>query len=303
MKGARICLRSIVARISPTRASACSCSALARSSSAWARIPWPTSPRTRSRLSRARSRCDSAAASWARSWRVSSRTSTCPSLTGRPDSKLIDATTPGRSALTVTPTHRVHRPDRGEGGRPLLRPGLDRGDGLRRRLEGGRLCDRGLDLQGLDRPQDPDHPDDSHQHQPHAPAHSRLPFSTHRPVRHLRAAATRGDTPGRQEIRDDRWIGRLSPIRGSVKRRDSTPRRPAIRRADGCDRRRRAGSVIPRTLDSGRATEGSATPALTLRIPRDARPGSRFLGMTRGVPTSARSRLPSRRASCRPRTP
>ncbi len=103
MKGARICLRSMVARISPTRASACSCSALARSSSAWARMPWPTSPRTRSRLSRARSRCDSAAASWARSWRVSSRTSTCPSLTGRPDSKLIDATTPGRSALTVTP--------------------------------------------------------------------------------------------------------------------------------------------------------------------------------------------------------
>ncbi len=103
VKGARICLRSMVARISPTRASACLSSALTRSSSAWARIPCSTSPRTRSRLRRARSRCASAAASWARSCRVSRRTRISPSRTGRPDSNPIDSTTPGRSALTVTP--------------------------------------------------------------------------------------------------------------------------------------------------------------------------------------------------------
>ena len=42
----------MVARISPTRASACLCSALARSSSAWATMPWlDEALRMRSRLS------------------------------------------------------------------------------------------------------------------------------------------------------------------------------------------------------------------------------------------------------------
>ena len=80
--GARICLRSIVAWISPTRASACLCSALARSYSASATIFCSTRPRALSRLSRARSRWATAAASCARSCRVSSRTSTSPCAHG-----------------------------------------------------------------------------------------------------------------------------------------------------------------------------------------------------------------------------
>jgi hypothetical protein len=46
---------------------------------------------------------DSAAASWARSWLVSSSVSRSPRRTLAPDSKWIFSTIPGRSALTVTP--------------------------------------------------------------------------------------------------------------------------------------------------------------------------------------------------------
>src|SRR5882672_447502 len=51
----------------------------------------------------AKSRCASREASWARSCRVSSSTRISPSRTALPESKLIRATVPGRSALTVTP--------------------------------------------------------------------------------------------------------------------------------------------------------------------------------------------------------
>ena len=47
--------------------------------------------------------CASAAASCARSCLLSSRTRTSPLFTARPESKSISLTTPGRSALTVTP--------------------------------------------------------------------------------------------------------------------------------------------------------------------------------------------------------
>ena len=57
----------------------------------------------RSRLTWASSRWASAAASWARSWLVSSRTSTAPAPTRSPEAKSIFSTMPGRSALTVTP--------------------------------------------------------------------------------------------------------------------------------------------------------------------------------------------------------
>ena len=66
----------------------------------------------RSRLSARARRCASAAASCARSWRASRRTSTSPSRTERPDSNVIASTTPGRSALTVTPCTAAHGPDR-----------------------------------------------------------------------------------------------------------------------------------------------------------------------------------------------
>jgi hypothetical protein len=94
---------AIAARISPTRASPCRCSAVARSNSDCEMTRSFSSPRMRSKLRRARSRCASAAVNCACSCRVSSNASTSPSFTAVPDSKAILSTVPGRSALTVTP--------------------------------------------------------------------------------------------------------------------------------------------------------------------------------------------------------
>ena len=66
-------------------------------------IPLSFSPFMRSRLIFERLRADSAAASWASSWRVSRWTSTSPARTARPESKKIFSTMPGWSALTLTP--------------------------------------------------------------------------------------------------------------------------------------------------------------------------------------------------------
>src|SRR3954454_15299480 len=65
--------------------------------------PLSFNPFMRSRLIFERSRADSAAASWASSWRVSRWTSTSPARTACPESKKIFSTMPGWSALTLTP--------------------------------------------------------------------------------------------------------------------------------------------------------------------------------------------------------
>jgi hypothetical protein len=101
--GARIVLRSIVARISAMRASAWRWPADAASNSARETASCCTSPCIRSKLTRASSSCDSAPANCACSWRVSSCTRMSPFCTALPESNAMRATTPGRSALTVTP--------------------------------------------------------------------------------------------------------------------------------------------------------------------------------------------------------
>ena len=95
--------RAMVARISPTCASVAFCCAVALSYSVRAMTPSSTSCFMRAKLMCARSRWASIAASWARSCRVSSSTSTSPAFTALPESKAMRATVPGRSALTVTP--------------------------------------------------------------------------------------------------------------------------------------------------------------------------------------------------------
>src|SRR5215470_16234039 len=101
--GARIVFRSIAALISPTLAFAWRSSAVALSNSARETTRSSSRPWMRSKFTRARSRCASAAASCARSCRVSWTARTSPSRTASPDSNAIRSTTPGRSALTVTP--------------------------------------------------------------------------------------------------------------------------------------------------------------------------------------------------------
>src|SRR5262249_59767271 len=64
---------------------------------------WLSSALPRSGLLMAWSRCAATEASCALSCRVSSSTSTCPSFTCEPDAKLTLETTPGRSALSMTP--------------------------------------------------------------------------------------------------------------------------------------------------------------------------------------------------------
>ena len=103
MKGARIVLRSMVARSSPTFASAALKFASAVSRSAWEPISVSTRRFWRSRESRVSSSWASAAASCARSCFMSSSTRTSPARTCCPDSKEIFSTIPGRSALTTTP--------------------------------------------------------------------------------------------------------------------------------------------------------------------------------------------------------
>src|SRR3989442_1131591 len=93
----------MVARISPTTPSACFCSATEVSNSVWELIPCSLRPRIRSRFMCVNSSFASAAASCACSWRVSSCTRSCPASTLSPEPKAIFWTTPGRSALTMTP--------------------------------------------------------------------------------------------------------------------------------------------------------------------------------------------------------
>src|ERR1043165_9037567 len=101
--GARIVLRSIVALASPTCATACLESASALSKASCAPMPFAAKSLARSYETFVHVTAASAAASCARSCFVSRRTRTSPLFTARPESKSISATTPGRSALTVTP--------------------------------------------------------------------------------------------------------------------------------------------------------------------------------------------------------
>ena len=172
--GARIVFRSIVARISPTRASVCFCSAVARSYSAREITRSFSRPCIRSKLRRARSRSASTAASCACSCRVSSWTSTSPSRTDWPDSNAMRSTMPGQVGAHGDALDGGHRADRVERRRPRLLRRDDGRDGLGRWLEGGALRDGRLNLLKLHEAEGRDERSRHGQHQNHSFRHDFL---------------------------------------------------------------------------------------------------------------------------------
>ena len=169
--GARIVLRSMVARISRIRASACLCAAAAVSNSARETASCSTRLFIRSKVRRDSSSCASAAASCACSCLVSSWTRTSPSL-DRPSRVERDPfDDAGQVGADGDALNGLDGADRVEGGGPLLALGHDRRDRFGRRLHRGELRRHRLELLDFDKRQRRDEDGHHHQHQNHPLRH------------------------------------------------------------------------------------------------------------------------------------
>ena len=169
--GARIVLRSIVARISPTCASACLCSAAAASNSARETASLLDQALHALEVQRARSRCASAAASCACSCRVSScdqHVALLDRLARLEGDPVDDAGQVGADGHAL---HGRDRADRVERRRPLLALRDDRRHRLRRRLHRGELLRHGLELPELHEAERRDEGDHHDHHQNHSLRH------------------------------------------------------------------------------------------------------------------------------------
>ena len=222
-KGARISFRSIVARISPTRASACLCSALGAIELGLGEDPLrheaanalqvhgrqvalglgrgelrPLLPRVEAHQHLA----------------LSDR------LAGLEEDRLDDA---GQVRAHGDAANGFDGADGLERSRPRLQPRLDGGHRLGRHLERGGLGDRGPDLQRLDDAEGQGHSERPHQDEPHPPRHERTP-SVATIARCSRPHASH-DQVGRcsdnREEDSNRWTQMSAS--GSVKKRNGWP--------------------------------------------------------------------------------
>ena len=123
----------------------------------------------------ARSRWASSAASWARSWRVSSSTRMSPARTALPESKLISRHRAGKVRADHHAVNRLHGPDYSRGRGPFFPLHHHAGDRLWRRLKRSSLH-RGLHLLELYEAQGRDQHRRHAQHQEHSLCHD-FPFS------------------------------------------------------------------------------------------------------------------------------